>query len=309
MHRGALTHVPTASSTSDTFPAGGCQTSPSPERGTQRRACPHLRSPPGILAQPWHLGVQLNTPGGAGAALGVMERQQQGGVSWMALPGCACWFGPPPSPPFLRDAELPSSRPPALITLRMLLLNQQPGDAAATLPSAWWASPPGPDSGFRLKISGNSPPPPNMHFQLVLKQQRFSGWLPAIAGVESALGAARASVRAEHRGFFCGSGRSCRGGGEAEESRPSSRFPSEQRLCAREGKDPAIQSPARKTSAAGTMLPVSSCCRRATPGGCGRDRLSQPRARGWWHCLPGGTACASEDREYFATRFAFAACL
>ena len=39
-----------------------------------------------------------------------------------------------------------------------------------------------------------------------------------------------------------------------------------------------------KTSASGTILPVS-CCRRAILAGCGRDRLSQPCAHA------GGTAC------------------
>lgn len=122
---------------------------PRPRSVARRGERAHTSAPSrGSSHSPATPGGAINTPGWAGAASWVMERQQQWGG---CLAGCS-WVAPaglvPTSPLFLRDAELQSSCLPALVTLRMLLWNKQPGDAAATLLSAWWASPPGSDSGF-----------------------------------------------------------------------------------------------------------------------------------------------------------------
>ena len=125
--------------------------------------------------------------------------------------------------------------------------------------------------------------PPNMYFKLVQKQWRFSGQLLVVAWVESSLVQQEQAFKQSTVVLLPVR---LRLQGNSVRSRPSSRFSSGQRLCTAGGggRTTCNSISSMKTSASGTILPVS-CCRRAILAGCGRDRLSQPCAHA------GGTAC------------------
>lgn len=110
-------------STPDTFPAGSCQMSMSLEHGRQRRVFPQFCWQPGIFAE---LRGCCGYP-----QVGWDSPRSNGEAAARGCLGMGFWVGPAgsasPSPPFLGGAECH----PALFPLRMLLLNSQPGDAAA----------------------------------------------------------------------------------------------------------------------------------------------------------------------------------
>lgn len=56
--------------------------------------CPCPRSAARSRGALHRSGGAINTPGWAGEASWVMERQRQGGVSGRGLLGCTCWFSP-----------------------------------------------------------------------------------------------------------------------------------------------------------------------------------------------------------------------
>lgn len=140
-----------------------------------------------------------------------------------------------------------------------------------------------------------------MHFKLVLKQQCLSGQVLVIARVESSFAQQDRAFKAEHCGF---SARPIAAAGEKWKVWAVLSLSRQSSGCAREGTTCNSVS-----STENLRFGYNTACvlllQTRHPGWLRQGQAVPASCSRWWHCLPGGTACASEDRKYFAMCFGF----